>query len=54
MSFFKKIIEQEGRTGPVWKYGASRKGEEVEKVCRRVNMMEILCNHVGKWKNETY
>jgi hypothetical protein len=23
------------------------------KVCRRVNMVQILCTHVCKWKNET-
>jgi hypothetical protein len=25
----------------------------VGKGCRRVNMMQILCTHVFKWKNET-
>jgi hypothetical protein len=28
-------------------------GEEVGKVCRRVNMVQILCTHVCKQKNET-
>jgi hypothetical protein len=25
----------------------------VGKGCRRVNMVQILCTHVCKWKNET-
>jgi hypothetical protein len=28
-------------------------GEDVGKGCRRVNMVQILCIHVCKWKNET-
>jgi hypothetical protein len=28
-------------------------GADVGKVCRRVNVMEILCIHACKWKNET-
>jgi hypothetical protein len=28
-------------------------GEDVRKVCRRVNKVQILCIHVCKWKNET-
>jgi hypothetical protein len=43
--FFYIIREQEGRT--------SRRREDVEKGCRRVNMVQILCTHVCKWKNET-
>jgi hypothetical protein len=27
--------------------------EDVEKECGRVNMMQILCAHVCKWKNDT-
>jgi hypothetical protein len=27
--------------------------EDVGKGCRRVNMVQILCTHVCKWKNET-
>jgi hypothetical protein len=27
-----------------------RSGMEVEKVCRRVNMVQILCTHLYKWK----
>jgi hypothetical protein len=29
------------------------RGEDVGKGCRRVNMVQILCAHVCKWKNET-
>jgi hypothetical protein len=53
MPFFKNR-EQEGKTGPVW--GQHQwKGEDIRKVCRRVkvNMVEMLCTHVCKWKNET-
>jgi hypothetical protein len=28
-------------------------GGGVGKGCRRVNMVQILCTHVCKWKNET-
>jgi hypothetical protein len=28
-------------------------GEDVGKRCKRVNVVEILCTHVYKWKNET-
>jgi hypothetical protein len=45
---FYKIGEGEGRTVFAW-----RKGEEVGKGCRRVNMVQILCTHVHKLKNET-
>jgi hypothetical protein len=51
--FFYKIREQKGRTGPVWGTGASGKGEDVGKGCRRVNMAQILYIHICKWKNET-
>jgi hypothetical protein len=32
----------------------SGKGKDVRKVCGRLNMVEILCTHLCKWKNETY
>jgi hypothetical protein len=53
-SFYFSFAEQEGRTGPVW-WGAdtSGRGEDVGKGCRRVNMVQILCTHVFKWKNAT-
>jgi hypothetical protein len=28
-------------------------GEEMRKGCRRVNIVQILCTHVCKWKNDT-
>jgi hypothetical protein len=43
----------EGRTGPVWGVGTGVRGEDVGKEYRRVNMMQTLCTHVCKWKNET-
>jgi hypothetical protein len=46
--FFYKIREQE-----VCGVGTSGKGEDVVKGCRRVNMVQILCTHVYKWKNDT-
>jgi hypothetical protein len=33
--------------------GTSGRGENIRKECGRVSMMEILCSHVQKWKNET-
>jgi hypothetical protein len=33
--------------------GSSGRREDVWKRCRRVNMLQILCIHVYKWKNET-
>jgi hypothetical protein len=51
--FFYKIGEQEGRTGPAWGVGTSGRREEVGKGCGRVNMVQILCTHGCKWKNET-
>jgi hypothetical protein len=35
-------------------FGTSGSGEEVGKGCKRVNMMQILCTHVCKWKNDTH
>jgi hypothetical protein len=53
MSFFFKNREQEGKTGPIWRVGTNGREEDLEKGCRRVNMVEILCTHVYKWENET-
>jgi hypothetical protein len=54
--FFYKIGEQGGKTGLVGdgEAGISRRGEVVEKVVRRVNMVQKLCAHVCKCKNDTY
>jgi hypothetical protein len=49
--FIYKFREQEGRTGPAW-WGL-RMGEEVRKGHRWVNIVQILCIEVCKWKNET-
>jgi hypothetical protein len=35
------------------KVDTSGRGEEVGKGCERVNMVQILCIHIWKWKNET-
>jgi hypothetical protein len=35
-------------------YQWEREGKDVGKGCRRVNMVQILCAHVYKWKDETY
>jgi hypothetical protein len=48
--FFYKIRKQEGRTGPGWVGGNSGRGEEMKKEGRRVNVVQILCIHVCKWK----
>jgi hypothetical protein len=52
--FFYKIREQEGRTCPVgeeswyqWEVEGSRERG------RRVNMVQILCTHVCKYKNDS-
>jgi hypothetical protein len=52
-SFFYKIREQEGGTDPAGGFGTNRKVEELGKECKRVKMVQILCAHVYKWKNET-
>jgi hypothetical protein len=40
-------------TGPGWGVGISGRGEDVGKECRRVNIVQIFCTHIKKWKNET-
>jgi hypothetical protein len=51
--FFYKIGEQEGRTGTAWGGLVPVGGEEVGKGCGRVNIVQILCTHECKWKNDT-
>jgi hypothetical protein len=52
--FFHQNGEQEGKTGPVLAGLVSMgRGKDIRKGCRRVNMTEISCTHVCKWKNET-
>jgi hypothetical protein len=57
MSYF--FLLQNWRTGGrnrSWLAGGGTigMGEEVGKEHGRVNMVQILCTHVCKWKNETY
>jgi hypothetical protein len=51
--FIYKTREQEGGTGPVWGVGTSRRGKKLGKEHGWVNMGQILCTHVCKWKNDT-
>jgi hypothetical protein len=51
---FYKNEKQESRTDLVSGVGTSGSGKDVEKGCRRVNMVQILCTPVCKWKHETY
>jgi hypothetical protein len=51
---FYKTGEQESGTGPALRVGTRGRGEEVGKGCKRENMVQILCTHVCKWKNNTY
>jgi hypothetical protein len=50
--FFHKIGEQEGEAGPVWVVGTSGRDEDVGRGCRRMDIIQILCTHVCKWKIE--
>jgi hypothetical protein len=52
LNFFYKSGEQEVREGSVWGVGTNGSGEDVGRGCRRVNMVQIFCTHVCKWKNE--
>jgi hypothetical protein len=52
-SFFYKIREQQGVTGPAWRGCYQWEGDNVGKWWRMVNMVQILSTHVCKWKNET-
>jgi hypothetical protein len=51
--FFLKNEEREGKTGPVWGVGTNGRGKNMRKRYKKVNMVEIFCTHVCKWKNET-
>jgi hypothetical protein len=59
-SFFYKIGEQEGRICPAWGVDTSGRVEEVRKgefrkefTFLKVNIVQILCTHVWKWKDDT-
>jgi hypothetical protein len=43
----KKIGKQEERTGSVWGVGTNKRGKDVGKGCRKVNIY-ILCTRVCK------
>jgi hypothetical protein len=51
--FFYKIRKQEGTTVPVWWVGNNGMRKDVSKRFSRVNIVQILCAHVCKWKNDT-
>jgi hypothetical protein len=55
MSFFlNKIREKKGETGPVQGEGILYQSrEKLGNGCGRVNIVEILCTYVCKWKNDT-
>jgi hypothetical protein len=54
VSFFYKIREQEGGTGPSWGGWYRWRGKEVGKECARMNIVQILCTHICKLKGEKY
>jgi hypothetical protein len=51
--FFYKIREQKAITGTDWEGLISVGGEADGERVWRVNIEQILCTHVCKWKNET-
>jgi hypothetical protein len=51
--FFYKNGEPKDRIGPVLGVGTSSRGLDVGIWCRRMNMVQMLCTHLYKWKNET-
>jgi hypothetical protein len=56
MSFFSFTKSENRRVEKVLPgggLGTSGRGVEVGKGCGRVNMVQILCAHVCKWKNGT-
>jgi hypothetical protein len=56
MSFFSFTKSENRRMEQVLPGGLGTSGrvEEVGKGCGRVNIVQILCTHVCKWKNDTY
>jgi hypothetical protein len=58
MSFFYLSFAklENGRAEQVLPGEADTSGreEEVEKGCRKVNMVLILCTHLCKWKKDSY
>jgi hypothetical protein len=51
--FFYKNGEQESRTSTARGVDTSGRGQEVGKGHGRVNVVQIVCTHVCKWKNDT-
>jgi hypothetical protein len=45
-----KIREQEGRTGLMWWGWYQQEGDKGGKGCGRMNMVQMLYNHLCKWK----
>jgi hypothetical protein len=50
---FTNVGEQEGGTGPAWVGWYQWEGEEMEKRCGRVNIVQILCACMCKWNTDT-
>jgi hypothetical protein len=51
MSFFSKMENRKAKQ--ILGVSISGKGEDIRRGYRRVNVVEMLCTHVCKWKNET-
>jgi hypothetical protein len=51
--FFYKIGNRRAEQVLPGVIGTSGKGEEVRKMYGRVNIVQILCTNVCKWKNDT-
>jgi hypothetical protein len=51
MSFFTKT---NNRKASVLGVDTNGRGRIIRKGYRRLNMVEIFCTHIYKWKNETY
>jgi hypothetical protein len=41
-----------GKTSPVWRVGSSGRRENVHN--GKVNIVQLLCIHVCKWKNDAF
>jgi hypothetical protein len=53
MSFFSLTISENRRAEQILLGGGGMRGRRRwGKLCRRVNMVQILYNHVYKWKND--
>jgi hypothetical protein len=56
MSFFSFTIMENRKEKQVFYVGLAPvgRGEDIRKGCMRVNMVDMLCTHICKFKNETY